>query len=135
MIQALTGGKALPGEVQEQIVAKTDGVPLFIEELAKSLLKSGFLREAGDHYVMAGPLPSFAIPTSLHDSLLARLDRLGAGQRDSATRGGAGSGIFLQTPSRGLASPGKRVAGRSRSTYESRIDLSPRPPPIRLLHV
>ena len=39
MIQAVTGGKALPGEVQEQIVAKTDGVPLFIEELAKSLLE------------------------------------------------------------------------------------------------
>jgi len=77
MIEAVTGGKALPAEVIDQIVTKTDGIPLFIEELTKTLLESGFLREAGDRYVLSGPLPATAIPTTLHDSLLARLDRLG----------------------------------------------------------
>jgi predicted ATPase len=77
MIEAMTGGKALPAEVVDQIVTKTDGVPLFIEELTKTLLESGLLREADDRYVLNGPLPPLAIPTTLHDSLLARLDRLG----------------------------------------------------------
>jgi predicted ATPase len=51
-------------------------VPLFVEELTKTVLESGLLRDAGDHYELSGPLPPFAIPTTLHDSLLARLDRL-----------------------------------------------------------
>ena len=76
MITSLTGGKALPAAVVEQIVAKTDGVPLFVEELVKMLLESGLVREEGDHYVLTGPLPPLAIPSTLHDSLMARLDRL-----------------------------------------------------------
>jgi len=63
--------------VLDQIVAKTDGIPLFIEELTKTLLESNLLSEARDHYALSGPLPAMAIPTTLHDSLLARLDRLG----------------------------------------------------------
>ena len=59
-----------------QIVARTDGVPLFVEELTKTVLESGLLTDAGDHYELAGPLPPLAIPTTLHDSLMARLDRL-----------------------------------------------------------
>jgi predicted ATPase len=69
-------GKALPDEVVDQIVDRTDGVPLFVEELTKSVLESGLLREEADRYVLAGVLPPFAIPASLHDSLMARLDRL-----------------------------------------------------------
>jgi predicted ATPase len=57
-------------------VAKTDGVPLFVEELTKAVLESGLLKDAGDHYELAGPLPPLALPSTLHDSLLARLDRL-----------------------------------------------------------
>ena len=78
IIEALTRGKTLPPQVVQQIVTKTDGIPLFIEELTKTLLESGLLREAGDRYVLNGPLPPTAIPTTLHDSLLARLDRLGS---------------------------------------------------------
>jgi len=59
-------------------VAKTDGVPLFVEELTKMVLESGLLQEREDHYVLTGPLPPLAIPTTLHDSLMARLDRLAA---------------------------------------------------------
>src|SRR5262249_24419936 len=76
MIAGVTGGKGLPPEIAEQIVNSTDGVPLFIEELTKSVVESGILIEAGDHYALAGPAAPLAIPTSLHASLLARLDRL-----------------------------------------------------------
>jgi class 3 adenylate cyclase/predicted ATPase len=71
-------GKALPPEVVEQIVAKTDGVPLFVEELTKMLLESGLLQEREERYELTRPLPPLAIPTTLHDSLMARLDRLAA---------------------------------------------------------
>ena len=71
-------GKALPAEVVEQVVAKTDGVPLFVEELTKMVLESGLLQERDDRYDLTGPLPPLAIPTTLHDSLMARLDRLAA---------------------------------------------------------
>jgi TOMM system kinase/cyclase fusion protein len=69
-------GKALPPAVVEQVVAKTDGVPLFVEELTKMVLESGLLREREARYELTGPLPSLAIPATLHDSLMARLDRL-----------------------------------------------------------
>jgi predicted ATPase len=76
MIVRVAGGKTLPSEVVEQIVAKTDGVPLFVEELTKMVLESGLLREGEDRYELTGPLPPLAIPATLHDSLMARLDRL-----------------------------------------------------------
>jgi hypothetical protein len=72
----VTGGKALPKDIAEQIIDRTDGVPLFIEELTKSVVESGILTETGDHYALAGPMAPLAIPTSLQASLLARLDRL-----------------------------------------------------------
>jgi predicted ATPase len=76
VIHQVAHGKVLPPEVIEQIVAKTDGVPLFVEELTKMVLESGLLQEREDHYELTGPLPPLAIPTTLHDSLMARLDRL-----------------------------------------------------------
>jgi class 3 adenylate cyclase len=76
LIAQMTGGKALPSEVLQQILARTDGVPLFIEELTKAVVESGVLTDAGDRYTLAGPFPALAIPTSLNASLLARLDRL-----------------------------------------------------------
>ena len=71
-------GKGLPPEVVEQIVAKTDGVPLFVEELTKMVLESGLLQEHDERYALTGPLHPLAIPATLHDSLMARLDRLAA---------------------------------------------------------
>jgi class 3 adenylate cyclase/predicted ATPase len=76
LVSQIAGGKALPDEVVAQIADRTDGVPLFVEELTKSVLESGLMREEGDRYALDGALPPFAIPTSLHDSLMARLDRL-----------------------------------------------------------
>jgi class 3 adenylate cyclase len=69
-------GKTLPAEVMEQVVTRTDGVPLFVEELTKMVLESGLLEEREERYALTGPLPPLAIPTTLHDSLMARLDRL-----------------------------------------------------------
>jgi class 3 adenylate cyclase/tetratricopeptide (TPR) repeat protein len=77
MIERITFGKALPKEVSERIVERTDGVPLFVEELTKSVVESGLLRERDGRYVLDGPLPSLAIPMTLNASLMARLDRLG----------------------------------------------------------
>ena len=71
----VTGGKVLPAEVLEQIVSRTDGVPLFIEELTKAVVESGLLKEEGGRFELTGPLPPRAIPTTLYDSLMARLDR------------------------------------------------------------
>jgi class 3 adenylate cyclase/tetratricopeptide (TPR) repeat protein len=76
MVERVTGGKPLPFEVVEQIVARTDGVPLFVEELTKTILESDLLVDAGGRYALTGPLPALAIPTTLHDSLMARLDKL-----------------------------------------------------------
>jgi class 3 adenylate cyclase/tetratricopeptide (TPR) repeat protein len=76
LVAKVTDGKALPAEVLQQVVRKTDGVPLFVEELTKMVLESGLLRECGDGYELIGPLPPLAIPTTLHDSLMTRLDRL-----------------------------------------------------------
>ena len=88
MITGVTGGKALPKEIADQIIDRTDGVPLFIEELTKSVVESGILTKAGDQYSMAGPTAPLAIPTTLQASLLARLDRL-ARTREVAQIGAA----------------------------------------------
>jgi class 3 adenylate cyclase/predicted ATPase/DNA-binding response OmpR family regulator len=77
IILDVAGSKELPRDLQEQIVSKSDGVPLFAEELTKTVLESGLLQDAGDRYVAVGPLPPLAIPTTLLGSLTARLDRLG----------------------------------------------------------
>ena len=75
MVSRLAGGKALPVDLFEQILGKTDGVPLFVEELTKSILESGELKDAGDRCEYAGHAGSLAIPLTLRDSLMARLDR------------------------------------------------------------
>ncbi len=76
IVARVAGGKDLPEEILEQIVAKTDGIPLFAEELTKAILESGLLRAGEGGYELAAPLASLAIPSTLRDSLMARLDRL-----------------------------------------------------------
>ena len=76
LIAQIAGSKTLPDEVVFQIAERTDGVPLFVEELTKSVLERGLLREENDRYVLDRPLQPLAIPATLHASLLARLDRL-----------------------------------------------------------
>ena len=78
MVERVTEGRALPPEVVEQVAEKTDGVPLFVEELTKMIVESGVVRAVNNHYELTGPLSSVAIPATLSDSLMARLDRLPA---------------------------------------------------------
>ncbi|MEH2536584.1 hypothetical protein [Bradyrhizobium sp. AZCC 1699] len=76
LVLRVTGGKTLPKEVMQHILAHTDGVPPFVEELTKMVMEGGLLRAQDGEYVLEGPLPSLAIPTTLQASLMARLDRL-----------------------------------------------------------
>src|SRR6266481_4114261 len=76
MVTRVTGGRVLPPEVMKQIVAKTDGNPLFVEELTKTVLEAGLLVEDVQGYRIDRSLPPLAIPETLRDSLMARLDRL-----------------------------------------------------------
>ncbi|MEE8099838.1 MAG: AAA family ATPase, partial [Hyphomicrobium sp.] len=76
LVKHLAKGKSLPEVVVEHIVRKTDGVPLYVEELTKTILTSRVLREQDDRYALTGPLSAVAIPASLQESLMARLDQL-----------------------------------------------------------
>ena len=76
MVEQVTAGRSLPVDLMQQIVTKTDGVPLFVEELTKAVLEAGILIEDAEGYRLDGPLPPLAIPATLHDSLMARLDHL-----------------------------------------------------------
>ena len=77
LVRNTAGGKTLPGAIVEQIAAKSQGVPLFIEEITRAILESGDLEEDGERYVLRGSIRDFVIPSTLQDSLIARLDRLG----------------------------------------------------------
>jgi predicted ATPase len=76
MAHQVADGKRLPTEVIQQLVDKTDGVPLYVEEMTKAVLESGALKEVDGHYELAGSIASLSIPATLQDSLMARLDRL-----------------------------------------------------------
>jgi predicted ATPase/class 3 adenylate cyclase/DNA-binding winged helix-turn-helix (wHTH) protein len=78
MIEGMLRGQHLPAAVLEQIVAKTDGIPLFVEEVTKAVLEAGYCTDAQEQDAATGPLPALAIPTTLYEALLARLDRLGS---------------------------------------------------------
>ena len=80
IVERICGGKPLPREVLEQILARTDGVPLFVEEFTRAVLDVGLLRETADGFVPDGSLLALAVPATLQDSLMARLDRLGPGK-------------------------------------------------------
>jgi hypothetical protein len=79
-VNRMTDGKTFPAAVLQQILAKTDGVPLFVEEMTKSLLESGQLKALDGHYELIGSLSTLTIPATLQDSLMARLDRLMTGK-------------------------------------------------------
>jgi class 3 adenylate cyclase/DNA-binding winged helix-turn-helix (wHTH) protein len=112
MVTRVTGGKPVPDEVLRQIVAKTDGVPLFVEELTKAVLELGLLRDIDDRYELTASLPDLAIPVTLHDSLMARLDRLGLAKgvaQLGATLGRQFSAALLQARDGRVALPKRRA--------------------------
>ena len=76
LVEQVTVGRQLPDEMMWQIIERTDGIPLFVEELTKMVLESGLLVADAGRYRLDSPFPSLAIPATLQDSLMARLDRL-----------------------------------------------------------
>jgi class 3 adenylate cyclase/tetratricopeptide (TPR) repeat protein len=95
MTQALLG--AIPTELEQLIVGKTDGNPLFVEELCRSLVESGALAQAADHYVLHAPLDALDIPTTLQGVLLARIDRLPEALKDMLQRAAVIGRIFTHS--------------------------------------
>ena len=115
IVTDMTDGKTLPQEVLTQIVEKTDGVPLFVEEMTKAILASGQLTVVDGHYALGGSLSTFTIPTTLQDSLMARLDRLVTAKgvtQMSATIGRQFAYDLLQAVSQLDASTLQRELGR-----------------------
>ena len=135
LVERSAGGKALPAEILEQILARTDGVPLFLEELTKTIIESGLLREEDGHYALDGALPPLAIPTTLHDSLMARLDRL-APVREVAQIGAAiGREFSYPLLSAVAQQPDDRLTGGSGPAGPRRAGVRPRRTPGRRLHL
>jgi predicted ATPase/class 3 adenylate cyclase len=85
LIHKTAGGKVLPAAIIEQVTAKSQGIPLFIEEITRSILESGDLEELAERYVLRQSGRGFTIPSTLQDSLIARLDRLGAAKEIALT--------------------------------------------------
>jgi len=80
MIDEVTDGKALPAEIRQQLTTQTDGVPLFVEEMTRMVLESGLVKERDGRYELADTPQRLAIPSTLHDALIARLDQLETGK-------------------------------------------------------
>jgi len=109
LVAKLTAGKALPQEMLDQILAHTDGVPLFIEELTKSVLESKLVRETNDGYVLDAPLHALAIPTTLRESLLARLDRLAPVREVAQIRSLHRARVLLRATGCGLSAHSRKA--------------------------
>jgi class 3 adenylate cyclase len=97
IVARITGGKALPSALMEEIASRTDGVPLYVEEMTKAVLESGALRETETAWRVATPLARLAIPTSLQDTLMARLDRLQSMKKVAQTAAVIGRTFDLAT--------------------------------------
>ena len=117
VIALVTRGKALPRAVIARITELADGVPLYLEEVTKSVLESGALRLKGDQYQLQGPLPDNVLPATVRDSLAARLDRLGPEQVDSAAGIDTGSRVPLRATAHRCLGQRARTRERHRSTY------------------
>ena len=107
LIERVTAGKTLPEEVMDQILARTDGVPLFVEELTKTVLETGLLHEQDDHYVLNRPLPSMAIPTTLQRIADGEARPIGSGEGGGSDRRRGRARVHLRT-----AEHRRRVAKR-----------------------
>ena len=118
MIDRVTGNKPLPESIRQDIIERTDGIPLFVEEMTKAVLEA---ESEGDARKTAAavPSPALAVPASLHASLMARLDRLGSGQGGGADRGGDRAGV-LSCPAGCGGRASRRQSSNRRSTVSSR---------------
>ena len=135
LVERVTGGRKLPAEVLAQIVAKTDGVPLFVEELTKNVLESGLLIEEADRYRLDGPLPPLAIPSTLAGFADGAPRPARGGEGDRADRRRDRARILLPAAARGRRSRRGDAARRARATGGVRTRLPLRRPARRALCV
>ena len=117
----MTDGRPLPAEVVERIVGQTDGVPLFVEELTKTVLESDLVADRGDRYELIAPLSGLAIPESLHASLTARLDRLGPPRRWRRSRRRSGASSRMSCSPRSPAAGGRAARGALAQLVETEL--------------
>ena len=116
LLDQVTGGKTLPEQLRGQIVDKTDGVPLFVEELTKAVLESNLLEDRGDHYALAGTVSMVEVPATLHDSLMARLDRLLPVKEVAQIGAALGREFSYELIARSPPTPAAELAGCARPT-------------------
>jgi class 3 adenylate cyclase/predicted ATPase len=125
----ITRGKALPEDLVSEIAARTDGVPLFIEEMTKAVIESGMLRETLDGFQLEAPLSRLAIPTSLHDSLMARLDRLQPVKEVAQTAAVIGRSFDYRTIAALSPLPGTELADAMHRLVEAELVFCRGTPP------
>ncbi len=100
LVARVAGFKSLPLALVEELVARTGGIPLFVEAVTRTIIDAGILRELNDRYELDGPLPPGLIPNTVQDSLMGRIDRLGVDRvvaQLAATIGRESSFELLQT--------------------------------------
>ncbi len=128
LVQSVTGGKSLPPEILDRVIQHTDGVPLFIEELTKSLLEGGLLREEAGGYALA-------IPSSLQDALMARLDRLSGAKQVAQTAAVIGREFSYELLRAVTSISDDELCSALRRLAELRADLPARRPAASPLYV
>jgi class 3 adenylate cyclase/predicted ATPase len=129
IVARITRGKRLPESLLDEIAARTDGVPLFVEEMTKAVIESGVLRESADAYNVDGPLSALAIPTTLHDSLMARLDRLHPVKEVAQTAAVIGRSFDHRTIAALAALPEAELAEAMRRLVEAELVFRRGTPP------
>ena len=129
IVANITRGKRLPETLLDEIAARTDGVPLFVEEMTKAVIESGVLRESADAYHLDRPLSVLAIPTTLHDSLMARLDRLQPVKEVAQTAAVIGRTFDHRTITALAALPDDKLADAMRKLVEAELIFRRGTPP------
>ena len=117
MIDGVTGNKPLPASIRQDIIERTDGIPLFVEEMTKAVLEAGS-ESASKHTAAAVPSPALAVPASLHASLMARLDRLGSAKEVAQI----GAVIGREFPHALLAAVARKEEPQLRSALDRLIE-------------
>jgi class 3 adenylate cyclase len=135
LVLGLAGNAPLGSEIVDEIADRTDGVPLFVEELTKAVLERADQDNRVAAVLSAGPLPAVAVPATLHASLIARLDRIGGTEGDRSGRRGLGSRVRLRPDPTSSAAAGAGSANRASPVGRCRPSVLPRNPAARVLSV
>ena len=126
LVEGVAQGRRFPTSVLDAVIAKTDGVPLFVEELTKALLELRLLRLEGDAYVIAGTLPPMAVPVTLQELAHGQAGPSGAGARGGSDRRSDWAGVLLRATGGGQLAAGSRVADGAQAAGQCRAGVPTR---------